>query len=468
MLFVGLIADGGWAHNGRMPADCPRHCVTSKTQFGLIPPTPSFLGSVGGYFGLTTPLPLLNDVKDYLDAIAEAGRFRIDVSGRPRRQAFSFLCQFRAGTRMYHGTPSNFSDLGRNTVLRGGFYTTWREYAELLLWKGLLEPTCQTRPEDAVIFDFPAPAGDFLFVNSRLYTGYVIGDARQSHNVVLTTTYADDQFSRARNFAQHAKIFCNSVANYGVAGLQGVIQGVSANAMDVQGLLDPLLKQGPLAPETLGQRQRHFNDLCQAIGGTRGPALAQQYAVAVPHTLNAVSPDAIAEFEELYWNSRPTPSRTHRLHGDAEDGPVRVAPVRRNSSPNLLAKPSSGTTRGPVNRLERFRAQLVELLRTDYLGHQYCFDYRTYGPLLTTRDPQGLPSPVTARSCLTPLRRSKAELDALCTSLFDRLRAECGNGIKAALYDLVRGLVDRSSQGALSAQDIETLRDGARRLRALL
>ncbi|MFY0579489.1 hypothetical protein ACN28S_39215 [Cystobacter fuscus] len=248
---------------------------------------------------------------------------------------------------------------------------------------------------------------------------------------------------------------------------------MGVNTMEMQGLLDPLLGRGVLAADNLGQRQRNFRDLCAEIGGSRGTDLQVNFAGATPHTLGNVSPTPIAEFEELYWNNRPVPGVTHRLYGEADDTPPPqpVAPVRlrrTNSSPGLSSAPLARANRTEPDRLAEFRASLVALLRTDHPGHQYCFDYLTYGPLLTTNDENGNPNPISARACLTPLRRTRADLHSLSDTLLTRLEKECGSGTKKYYFTNLKRLVVQSSAGPLSPQDIDSLRTCARSLRDLL
>lgn len=455
------------------PVDCPTHCGPTRVQLGLqAPPPPSGLvGRISGYFGQPPRFPLLADIKRYLTAIANAGRFFIDAPGQVPQLGYTFVCQFRPGTRLFHGTTTDFTDLDRRRVFRGAFYTSWLAYARFLLWKTLSAAGNQDAPASAVILEYDAPAGDLLFVNSRLYTGQLIADARDRHGIADAHTYLDNQFSQARNFAQHAKIFCNSAVNYGVTTLVGAIQGIGATDLEVGGMLEPFLAAGPRPATDLPQRQRNFRLLCQDIGGPRGAALQVSWSRAVPHLI-ATNQATLAQFEELYWNDRPLPRRHRALHIAPEVAPRRPPLRRTGSHPDLrVAAPLAAAGRaGPLDRLAEYRSALLELARGDHPGHQYCFDYRTYGPLVTTADGHGNPNPISARSCLTALYRTRQQLGAQCDTILDRLHDDhCrNNGYRRGLYVALRALVDQSSLRALTGPEIEDVRRAARLLDAQL
>lgn len=454
-----------------MPNDCPTYCGPAKTQFGLQPPPPpsTWAGRIAGYFGQPDAFPLLADLKNYLSAVEDAGHFRVDAAGHGVPLAYTFLCTYRPGTTLYHGTPNDFTNLGRVRVLRGGFYTSSLAYARFLLWKTLSAPQNQDNPRNAVILEYGAPAGSVLFVNNRLYTGQMIASAGGTHGVVNAGTYPNGDFSAAQNFAQHAKIFCNSAVNYGVANLVGAIQGIGATDLEVGGMLEPFLVVGPLTPDNLAQRQRNFRALCAAIGGLRGVAIEQNWARAVPH-LVVTNRATLAQFDELYWNDRPNPARRQLLYTAPAGAPPGRALRRTGSSPDLRGPPLGGAAPPAPNidRLAEYGASFLALVRGDTPGYQYCFDYRTYGPMITTPDAYGNPSPVTVRACLTPLRRPRLELNALADTILDRLNAHCQQGIKKNLYVSFRNRVDQSSHRALTHVEIDDLRRYARLLNAQL
>ncbi|HEX8704354.1 MAG TPA: hypothetical protein VF815_36315 [Myxococcaceae bacterium] len=379
--------------------------------------------------------PSLTDAKNYLEAIADAGRFRIDAFDRQKHLAYTFLCKFRAGTSFFHGSKLDFTNNGAVQILRGSFFTTWLEYAQFLLWTTFSAANNTDDPHNAVVLEYQAPNNvDFFYVNSRLFMNQLLTNTKGRHNVADNANYADNVFPANRNYGVHSKIFCKSTANYGVAGMGGVIQGVSATNMDMAGVLSPLLGNNT--------RQQDFLQLCTAVGGQRERSLRAGFDAAWKAQLNTLDRRVLAEFEEIYWNDRQNPTNQHTL-------------------PNLPPLAA-------LNRQDEYRNYLAALLNSDQPGHQYCFDYRTYGPLLTTNDERGVPVNSSPLPCLTALCRSRAELHQMSDNLLDCLRDNCTTGIKQTLYTRVRRLVTDSSARALTTNEIDVLRETAFRLRVQL
>jgi hypothetical protein len=141
----------------------------------------------------------------------------------------------------------------------------------------------------------------------------------------------------------------------------------------------------------------------------------------------------LTEFEEVYWNARPNPAGQRVL-------------------PNLPLHPA------PINRLQEYEDRLVALLQTDYPGTQYTFDYRTYGALAPVRNEHGLLTMASPRACLTALCRSRADLNTMCDNMLEYLRNRFANTNSQGAYANLRQLVDASSLGPLTSNQVSTVR----------
>jgi hypothetical protein len=112
----------------------------------------------------------------------------------------------------------------------------------------------------------------------------------------------------------------------------------------------------------------------------------------------------------------------------------------------------------------------VTLLQCTQPGYQYCFDYRTYGPVAFTTTEKGRPEFSSAHACATAFCRTRDELNKQTDNILARLQQECEKGIKTKklIYEKVRPLIDASSKRALTADEIDSLRSGATQLRQFL
>ncbi len=409
------------------PQDCTTYCDNDKKCHGLYPPsTPNILATFASTAFSTITFnyfdyPSEAEVRNYLKAIADAGRIRIEAFQRDERLSYTFLCRFRAGTTFFHGTLQDFTNGGLVQIYRGAFYTTWIEYANFLLWVTLRgQTTNPTDPRLAVVLEYQPPAGEFLYVNSRDFTGNMLTSAQGHHGVAANGGHPDTEFPGSRNYAAHAKIFCNSVANYGVPNLEGVIQVVTVDSTSLHTTFAPIVATTGLGP------------FCTRVGGTRGTNLQQGFAsVAGPVNIN--DRRILTEFEEVYWNARPNPTGQRPL-------------------PNLPPLPNA------INRDQQYEDRLVALLQTDYPGTQYTFDYRTYGALAPVRNEHGLLTMASPRACLTALCRSRADLNTMCDNMLEYLRKRFANTSSQGAYANLRQLVAASSNGPLTPTQISTVR----------
>ncbi len=435
--------------------DCKTHCRTAQTAFGMVE------------HGGSEERPCLAYVKDYLAAISDAGVFRVDVE-QAAIEPYSFLCTFRPGTKLYHFSPQDFTGIYDTKIHRGSFYTTSFEYANFLGWTELSVPGNLSDPTRAVILEYAPPKDRFLFVNSRVYTGTLLTDAK-AHGVEDAKSYPDNEFSQKRNYAVHAKIFCNSLTNYGVNDLAGVIQGTHVTKSKLASMLDRLLAQGLRDPGCWKQREANFNILCKAIRGVRADTLRKEWACAFPkEALGDLDQRCLAQHEELYWNVHYILPRKKHCFFTPDMIRLQRINYRRNMANLSLLRPSTKSakmTRLAINRLEAYQGALVALCRENHSGCQYCFDYRTYGPIITTEKMLGIPHPSTAKACLTALKLPLEELRTVADSLIAALGRMCESSDYSGPFTHFKLLIQESSNRCLSVEDIKTLRSLAAKLR---